>query len=184
MKIIYSPEQKREALALARREGIPAASRHYGVAKNTIYRWKAAIDLNGLLEEEAGQENKTSEMEAPAEGTEAIPPTSASSKSESAESVIAPVQDTDSTEESIEQPQSAHPEMDVRSVAHRSASSDPKPPAKESIQMADTSYRNRRLSAVANADHSGIIAMILDENARLHRENQQLRRALQALVEL
>ena len=57
MKVVYTQDQKREALALARREGIPAASRHYGVAKNTIYRWKAAMELNGLLEEDTVQEN-------------------------------------------------------------------------------------------------------------------------------
>lgn len=62
MKVVYTQDQKREALALARREGIPAASRHYGVAKNTIYRWKAAMELNGLLEEDTVQENTTGEL--------------------------------------------------------------------------------------------------------------------------
>ena len=104
MKVVYTPDQKREALALARREGIPAASRHYGVAKNTIYRWKAAMELNGLLEEDTVQENTTGELNEMAEDTaptaSIIPP----GETKPANALNEPGHNADSSAESEKQP--------------------------------------------------------------------------------
>ena len=177
MKVVYTQDQKREALALARREGIPAASRHYGVAKNTIYRWKAAMELNGLLEEDTVQENTTGELNETAEDTAHTAPTMPPGETE-------PGHDADSSAESEKQPQPENQDMRGSAENHLPAALQLPQPSADNAQAEDYISRNQRLCAYATSNSPEILFMILDENARLHRENQQLRRAMQALVEL
>ena len=169
MKVVYSLEQKREALALAREKGVSAASEHYGVAKNTIYRWKAAMELNGLLEENAAPaiENVKTDL-----------------TTSEIDSINSRGQDTDATVESREQPRNECRNMsDSADVQEQEALGQPLQPS-DNLQGEDYLSRNRRLYASTNKFSPEIFAMILEENARLQRENQQLRRAMRALVEL
>ncbi len=184
MKVVYTQDQKREALALARREGVPAASRHYGVAKNTIYRWKAAMELNGLLEEDTVQENTTGELNTAAEDTtstaSAIPP----GETEPVDPLNDPGHNIDSSAESEKQPQPESRDMRGSAENQIPAVLQLQQSLADNAQAEDYISRNQRLCANATANNREILFMILDENARLHRENQQLRRAMQALVEL
>ena len=184
MKVVYTQDQKREALALARREGILAASRHYGVAKNTIYRWKAAMELNGLLEEDTVQENTTGELNEMAEDTaptaSIIPP----GETKPANSLNEPGHNADSSAESEKQQLPENRDMGGNAENHIPPTLQLPQSLADNAQAEDYISRNQRLCANATANNPEILFMILDENARLHRENQQLRRAMLALVEL
>ena len=184
MKVVYTQDQKREALALARREGIPAASRHYGVAKNTIYRWKAAMELNGLLEEDTVQENTTGELNETAEDTAHTAPTMLPGETEPVNPLNDPGHDADSSAESEKQPQPENRDMRGSAENHLPAALQLPQPSADNAQAEDYISRNQRLCANATSNSPEILFMILDENARLYRENQQLRRAMRALVEL
>ena len=184
MKVVYTQDQKREALALARREGLPAASRHYGVAKNTIYRWKAAMELNGLIEEETVQENTTGELNEAAEDRAPTAPTMPPGETEPSNPLNDPGHNVDSSVESEKQPLPENRDMRGSAENHLPAALQLPQPSADNAQAEDYISRNQRLCANATSNSPEILFMILDENARLHRENQQLRRAMQALVGL
>ena len=184
MKVVYTQDQKREALALARREGIPAASRHYGVAKNTIYRWKAAMELNGLLEEDTVQENTTGELNETAEDTAPTALTMPPGEADPANPLNGSGHNVDSSAESEKQPSPENRDMSGSAENQISAVLQLPQPSADNAQAEDYISRNQRLCAKATSNSPEILFMILDENARLHRENQQLRRAMLALVEL
>lgn len=182
MKVVYSLDQKREALAYARREGVSAASKQYGVAKNTIYRWKAAMELNGLLEGEANQPNETDGMDLSMEATVPVTPAILLGKLISADPTNTLCPDSDSAKAPGEQP-AGQQDMNANVEDHRSLVLESMPSITENSQPEDYQKRNKRLCTIVTANNPEILAMILDENERLHRENQQLRRAMQVLLE-
>ena len=95
-----------------------------------------------------------------------------------------PGHDADSSAESEKQPQPENRDMRGSAENHLPAALQLPQPSADNAQAEDYISRNQRLCANATSNSPEILFMILDENARLHRENQQLRRAMQALVEL